>query len=456
MKLSTATLPSYRRSGRRIKPKPEKHQLKAQNLFSDQIQTEILDEVHELFDATYAVVRPGPWKRAFRPSGFPYCPVLDAMSGPENMNYGKAFYLDIGTTVHELMQEYISRSPLGMRKVYANWKCKDCGEMHHFTTLPYVCAHCHAPRERLHYEELEFENFRGIQGGHVDLFVRTKHGWIVADWKTSSSSGLGYREEADEKHHHQLQAYCLALQELFAHLLEGMPIIGYMLIFVPRDTSGLRNNQGSNWTPYLYAWNAELAKATRKRLFMQRASFDAASIGYETGSWLPAALLRPCESLADFGKPMGMRDGFYGGELCPNLDICSRGTAAVSEAITKFRHDLEIAVTQQREIDEKLNTLFLDCAEQGYVAPELLTSIKAIADSDDYDSDRHEELLAVKQALERYIAIRVALKTKAFFANESVPAQASQPAKQGKQGVNAKARNPMKPRVSRPSVRKLP
>lgn len=438
MKLSTAKLPTYRRTGgRRIKAPPEKHELKAQNLFPDEIQAEILDEVQELFDGTYGVVRPGPWKRAFRPSGFPYCPVLDAMSGPEDMDYGKAFYLDIGTTAHELMQEYMSRSPTGMRKVFANWKCKDCGGWHYFTTLPYACAHCHADRERLHYEELEFENFRGIQGGHVDCFIRTKHGWIVADWKTASTNGLDYRDEADGKHHHQLQAYCLALQELFKHKLEGLPIIGYMLIFVPRDKSG-NGKKGeqmtSNWTPYVYLWNEALARATRRRLFMQRASFDAATIGYETGNWLPAAWLRPCTSLADFGKPMGMRDGFYGGELCPNLDICSRGSQVVADTISEFRSNLAAAETQKAEIDGRMRELLLSCADQGFVAPQLIDSIKAVADAEDYDSEKHEELLAIKVSLERYIAVRLALtesRVKGFFNGESPPAKALPPPAKG-------------------------
>ncbi len=392
--------------------------MKAQNLFSDNDNNEILDEVHELFDGTYGVIRPGPWKRAFRPSGFPYCPVLDAMSGPEDMNYAKAFYLDIGTTVHELMQEYISRSPLGMQKVFCNWKCKDCGGMHHFTTLPYACAHCGADRERLHYEELEFENFRGIQGGHVDLLLRVKRGWIVCDWKTASTKGLDYRNEADGKHHHQLQAYCLAIQERFKHLLGGLPVIGYMLIFVPRDASGDQRGTVSNWTPYLYLWDKQMARATRKRLFMQRASFDAATIGYETGNWLPAAMTRPCESLADFGASMGMRDGFYGGELCPNLDICSRGHKVVAEAISKFRSDLAAAEALNGENSAKSHASIMACADKGYVDPALLDTIKAVADSDDYDHEKHEQLLAIRTSVERYISIRSSLKAKDFFEGE--------------------------------------
>lgn len=407
LKLSTLKVPKVRRtSGKRINNKPAKEDLKAQNIFSDNDNDEILDEVHEIFDGTYGVVRPGPWKRAFRPSGLPYCPVIDAMSGPEDMDYSKAFYLDIGTTVHELMQEYISRSPVGMQKVFANWKCKDCEGMHLFTTLPFVCAHCNADRERLHYEELEFENFRGIQGGHIDLLIKTSRGWIVCDWKTASTNGLDYRNEADGKHHHQLQAYCLAIQELFKDKLQGLPVIGYMLIFVPRDVSGQRNNNGNNWTPYLYKWDAAVAKATRKRLFMQRMSFSAATYGYETNDWIPAALLRPCHDLTDFGSPMGMRDGFYGGELCPNLDVCSRGHEEVAKAITKFRHEMQDAANtaEKHMIDAK--TDLLAHANKGVVSPKLVKAIDAINASEDFDHEKLQELLAIRTSVERYIAIR--------------------------------------------------
>lgn len=451
MKLSTLNIPSYRKTGRgRGKGKPpERNTLKAQNLFASEHQDEILDEVHEIFDGTYGVIRPGPWKRAFRPSGFPYCPVLDAMSGPEDMNYGKAFYLDIGTTVHELMQEYISRSPVGMQKVFANWQCKDCSGLHYFTTLPYACAHCNGPRERLHYEELEFSDFRGIQGGHVDLLIRTKYGWIVCDWKTASTTGLDYRNEADGKHHHQLQAYCLAIQERFKDKLEGLPIIGYMLIFVPRDASAARGGKGSNWTPYLYLWNESLAAQTRRRLFTQRASFEAATIGYETGNWLPAAMLRPCESLSDFGSPMGMRDGFYGGELCPNLDICSRGYKVVAEAITKFRIDLEAASKLESAAHFDSHTSLLECAEKGYVDPQLVKAIKASADSEDYDHEKHEELLAIKMSLERYIAIRSSIRAKDFCAKDSAKQLAARAGVTPVGKAKTVAKNVRKTRVKR-------
>lgn len=451
MKLSTLKIPTYRTARRgRVKGKtPERNVLKAQNLFDDTKQNEILDEVHELFDGTYTVIRPGPWKRAFRPSGFPYCGVLDAMSGPEDMEYSKAFYLDIGTTVHELMQEYISRSPMGMQKVFCNWKCKDCGGMHYFTTLPYACAHCGGERERLHYEELEFENFRGIQGGHIDLLVKTKYGWIVCDWKTASTSGLDYRNEADGKHHHQLQAYCLAIQERFKDRLGGLPVIGYMLIFVPRDKSGdgKPSHMVSNWQPYLYIWNETLAKATRKRLFMQRANYDAASIGYETGNWLPVAMTRPCTSLSDFGMPMGMRDGFYGGELCPNLDICSRGYIEVAAAITKFRNDLSAAKLKEAEIEGASHASIMKHAEDGVVDPSLLKSIKAVADAENYDHEKHEKLLAIKTSLERFIAIKTTLKGKDFFNGESVPQLPALVATGKASSAKTRAKTPTKPRV---------
>ena len=430
-------IPSFK-GGRRGKAiTPAREDLKAQNLFKADVNDIINEELHELFDGTYSVERPGPWKRAFRPSGFPYCPVIDAMTGKEVMNYGKAFYLDIGTTVHELMQEYICRSPRGRRVVYANWKCKDCDHMHHFSPLPYVCINCGADSERLHYEELEFAYAINIDGGHIDLLVRTSLGWLVCDWKTASTTGLDYRTEADGKHHHQLQAYCLAVEEVFKDQLQGLPVIGYCLMFVPRDSSGNRKTNGSNWTPYVYLWDEKLAAATRKRLFFTRASYEAATVGYDTNNWLMAAKLRPCQSLEDFAKPMGMRDGFFGGKVCPNMDVCCRTDEDVAEAITKQREEMAKAEKLQTETEALNKKTYLECASQGFVAPELLAAIQASSDSEDYDHEKHESLLALKESLERHIALTHDRTSKAVtdFFNGEKPAK-----KPGKQGVRAKSK----------------
>jgi hypothetical protein len=442
-------MPSRRRGRGRKHAKPlERHELKAQNLFTDEVQQKILDEVHELFDGTYSVIRPGPWKRSFRPSGFPYCPVIDALSGNEEMDYAKAFYLEIGTIVHALMQEYISRSIRGRRSVYANWKCKKCGGMHEFTPLPFCCAHCGADNEELAYEELEFSYFLGIDGGHVDLLIKTSFGWIVCDWKTASTTGLDFRNEADGKHHHQLQAYCEAISKLFKHKLQGLPVIGYMLIFVPRDASGMRSGDkvtGSNWTPYLYQWNEQTSKETRKRLFIQRASYDAASIGYETNNWLPAAMLRPCTSLVEFGKPMGMKDAFYGGKLCENLDICCRSTAEVAEAITSRRAQMKLDEENRTTLLAKQREEFLQCAMQGFVSPKLLAEIKLAADADDYEHEYHESLLAIKESLEWLIDTRKALladKIGSFF-------DAAEPPKPAVKDANARLARKIKGIIKR-------
>lgn len=468
VKLTTLQLPNYRRGGTRKHKTPERADLKAQNLFTEEENKELLDEVHELFDGTYTVIRPGPWKRAFRPSGFPYCPVIDAMTGPEDMDYGTAFYLDIGTTVHALMQEYISRSARGRTNVYANWKCKDCGGQHLFTPIPYVCAFCGNDSERLEYEELAFENALGINGGHIDLLVKTKYGWLIADWKTASTMGLDYRNEADGKHHHQLQAYCLAIERLFKDKLQGLPVIGYMLIFVPRDASGRRDSKGevsnSNWTPYIYKWTPQMAEDTRKRIFTQRASYEAATIGYETGNWLPAAWLRPCHTLADFGKPMGMRDGFYKGKLCENLDTCCRSSADVVKMITNFR-DKDLAESSARKrILEAQKVDFLNCANQGFVSPNLLKEIKLARKADNYDNEYVEMLEAIKSSLEALITIRTAIsrqRTLEFFgtpkdeaikiANQSEPSWDSKPTATAKADAVSRVKTMLKGRVKKVS-----
>lgn len=299
--------------------------------------SDALTELRTLANATYDVVLPSRFKRALRPSGLPYCPILD-VTKVEERTFKQDFYLDIGTAFHAVVQEFISRSRIARSMVYATFKCTRCNTVEKFKPLPYSCFTCGAPDHMFKYDELEFDHFRGLGGGHIDLFVRTSAGWLVCDWKTTSERARDSREEVDNKHHHQLQAYCLAVAELYAEYLQGLPIIGYALMFAPRDHPGKTvkgkltakmtaeqepERMETNWNIIAHPFHERIARRTRKRLHRSYRGFNAATKALETNKWDRVVKLRPCRTIADFNKPMGMSDAFYKAKACPNLDACT-------------------------------------------------------------------------------------------------------------------------------------
>jgi hypothetical protein len=310
--------------------------------------SDAVNQLRAVANGIYTVELPDRFRRQLRPSGLPYCPILDATKN-EPATFRQSFYLDIGTAFHEIVQTFVCRSGVARSMVYANFKCTRCNTVELFKPIPRSCFTCGAADYYFKYEELEFEGFRGLGGGHIDLFVKTTRGWLVCDWKTTSENAQRWREDADGKHHHQLQAYCLALAELFGDKLQGLPIIGYCLMFAPREQPGkftkpkisvklsekspLGSDIITNWSFYPYPFWGEVAEATRKRLRRSKRQFDALSDAYRDKTpraWFEVARMRPCRSIADFNKPMGMVDGFYKAKLCPNIDICMGTTKSVA------------------------------------------------------------------------------------------------------------------------------
>lgn len=320
---------------------------------SADVMADSISQLRALANGIYTVEMPDRFRRALRPSGLPYCPILDATKN-EPATYKQSFYLDIGTAFHEIVQTFVCRSGIARSMVYANFKCMRCETVELFKPLPKTCFTCGAGDHFFQYVELEFEQFRGLGGGHVDLFVKTSNGWLVCDWKTTSEKSLKFREDVDDKHHHQLQAYCLALAELFSDKLQGLPILGYVLMFAPRDQPGkfVRKKLGTkmavanvpgddmitNWELMAHPFHAKIAEDTRKRLRRAKRAFDALTDAYRERTpeaWHEVARLRPCRSIADFNKPMGMADGFYKRQLCPKIDICMGTTSSVARWLAR-------------------------------------------------------------------------------------------------------------------------
>lgn len=163
--------------------------------------------------------------KSLRPSQLPFCPLNffchhATFGALRTMEMTGAFYVTIGTAVHEVLQNYMGKSG----RFLANWHCKQCGKQRK-VSMQNEC--CDFPCT---YHEIEIR-YKGVVG-HIDAVFRDRHGnyWIV-DFKTTSLAaaktklkkpGVAYTE--------QVEAYALMLW-----LEHGIKVKGVVLMFVKRD-----------------------------------------------------------------------------------------------------------------------------------------------------------------------------------------------------------------------------
>ncbi len=173
------------------------------------------------------IVGKGDIKRikSLRPSQLPFCPVgffvYHAAHGAlRSMDMRGAFYTEVGTAVHEVLQRYMGRSG----RFLANWQCVICRKKH-LVSMENVC--CDFPMK---YSEVEI-SYKGVVG-HIDAVFRDRKGnyWIV-DFKTTSIKSIEEKlRDPGRVYREQVEAYALMLW-----LEHGIKVKGVMLMFVKRD-----------------------------------------------------------------------------------------------------------------------------------------------------------------------------------------------------------------------------
>ena len=176
-------------------------------------------------------------------SGFPFCGTRwflnlpNALAAKMRMNFGMRFFTSVGTTVHEAIQE-MWHSVKGV-KVYNDYLCRSCKHREYLKKKVLECPKCGSTHVTREEHELRFKGALG----HVDELIwvelpegmKTKmghtKGLIVIDYKTTmlskvkaTKSDLPYKNNV-----FQISGYASALHE------NGLPILGYCLIYVPRD-----------------------------------------------------------------------------------------------------------------------------------------------------------------------------------------------------------------------------
>ena len=166
-----------------------------------------------------------------RCSQLPYCPRSVLINhahkpGLMSLNMQGAFYVSVGTTVHTVMQSYLSQSG----QFLADYECKECGTKY---PLSHSTECCGFPTS---YEEVTIDvgtknGKHGIQG-HIDGILKDSRGryWIV-DFKTASKAGADSKEKSPgEGYKRQVRAYAVLLKKQYK-----IRVAGVMLVFIPRD-----------------------------------------------------------------------------------------------------------------------------------------------------------------------------------------------------------------------------
>lgn len=187
--------------------------------------SELLATYLQAQDVVVASKRDASRIKFLRPSQMPFCAagfyVQHATQGMTSVqNMLSAYFTRVGTTVHDVVQIYLS--PSG--KFLADWRCKICGKWRRMSTNSECCDFT------MEYHEALIDH-KGVVG-HIDGIFRDSKGkyWIV-DFKTSTLKGALYKKKSPPKSYkEQIETYALMLW-----LQHKIKVEGVMLMFIPRD-----------------------------------------------------------------------------------------------------------------------------------------------------------------------------------------------------------------------------
>tara|TARA_R100000656_G_scaffold104176_1_gene76120 strand:+ start:148036 stop:148848 length:813 start_codon:yes stop_codon:yes gene_type:complete len=238
------------------------------------------------------------YKFKFRASGLPFCPrelVIDRLIKEENrvgslMDYGFAFYVGIGTAVHEVIQRY-----LGMVKgLYGNWTC--CGYTELEREGSKECPVCGEPQ---HYDE--FKMSFGDSSAYADgVWLRHNAVW---EFKTYGVDKVDDLTEPKDAHLQQASCYVELLNEargwnidkiIFVYLARDNPRKFKVLVVPP-----IKNMYSTVLKEYREAQKMAEAKILPKRVCESPTDGDFMNCGYSGICFSPDLdkMLIPVESL---------------------------------------------------------------------------------------------------------------------------------------------------------------
>lgn len=218
--------------------------------------------------------------KKLRPSQLPFCPVgfyvnHATMGMVSTLNFMGTFYTSVGSTVHEVIQKFLS--PSG--KFLADWYCKPCKKWRRFSTN----SECKCGLT-MSYHELLIDH-KGVVG-HIDAVFKDRKGryWIL-DYKTCTVSGASYKQKSPGSTYiEQVETYAYMLFKQY-----GIKVEGVMLMFLPRDNP----LTPSVWVKELEALDFKrIGKRIKVQKKMHRQTLDART-------------LADALALAEYGKCKG-------------------------------------------------------------------------------------------------------------------------------------------------------
>lgn len=161
---------------------------------------------------------------SLRCSGLPYCPnkaVQEHIKGDHTaMDLSFAFYVKVGTVVHDVLQTYLPKSG----QFIADYRCKVCKKWYRLSTQTICCD------STTEYHEVTVK-YKGIVG-HIDAIFKSSTGkCYVVDFKTCGIAGLATSADVNAIGYvRQLEAYCFLLDKLYGLVCEAG-----VLFYVTRD-----------------------------------------------------------------------------------------------------------------------------------------------------------------------------------------------------------------------------
>jgi hypothetical protein len=265
------------------------------------------------------------------PSSFPYCGLRHAheiiMNGTKRTRHlqgsGK-FFTSIGTTLHEIIQEYIAKIDDPDIKIVGDWRCQKC-KKRKIGTKPPLCT----PTCKVKYHEIGVE-YKKWTKGQIDLVLeviyKNKKYIIVVDFKTTSSKKiLAHKSKAIfpyTTNKKQIESYCGYL----ASPPTKYNVLGYMLVYISRDNPFLTATVGK----FVDIEKLKKDNARMEDHFGRVMKLNSSEVGYLADN-------KVCTDFDYYEK--NIKDQY---NPCPLASICFNGRIkdTVTKLYRKNRHNV--------------------------------------------------------------------------------------------------------------------